>query len=306
MSKQELVVKSNKLNSAIQNLTLTEIRIIQLAIIDARETNTGLSTDKPLRIEARRYSEAFNVTIPTAREAILSAEETLFNRRFSYTNDKGLPVKSRWIQEVTYMKGEGAIEIAFTRAVVEGISRIDGAVDFFTEYLLKQTSTMKSGYSVRLYELLIQWKAAVNTPVFELQQFRKQLGIEETEYKNMCDFKKGVLTLALTEINKKSDIKVVMKQHKKGRNISGFSFTVKSKAVVKPKVDKPVDPFINWTDKQISFFSSELSRLPEYSDKVKGGASYEDLAKVIALELKDKDKQKTYYKSLEALGYKAA
>ena len=32
MSKSDLVVKSNRLNSAIQNLTLAELRIIQLAI----------------------------------------------------------------------------------------------------------------------------------------------------------------------------------------------------------------------------------------------------------------------------------
>ena len=34
----DLVVKSNRLNSAIQNLSLPELRIIQLAIVDARET----------------------------------------------------------------------------------------------------------------------------------------------------------------------------------------------------------------------------------------------------------------------------
>ena len=34
--KTELVVKSNRLNTAIQNLSLAEIRLIQLAIIDSR------------------------------------------------------------------------------------------------------------------------------------------------------------------------------------------------------------------------------------------------------------------------------
>ena len=299
-----MVVKSNRLNSAIQNLTLSEIRIIQLAIIDARETNTGLSTDKPLRIEAKRYSEAFNVSKQTAFEAILTAEDTLFSRRFSFINDKGLPVKSRWIQEVTYMKGEGAIEVAFTKAVVEGISRIHGAENFFTEYLLKQTSTMKSGYSVRLYELLIQWRAAVKTPVFELQQFRQQLGIEDTEYKNMCDFKKGVLNLALNEINKKSDIKVVMKQHKKGRNISGFSFTVKTKEAVKPKVDKPVeDTFITFTPKQLDSFSYQLSNVEAIRSVAPVGMSAPDFIAKIKADLLDPVKQKPYKKHLKDLRF---
>ena len=56
MSK-DLVVKTNRLNQAFQMLTLAELHIVQLAIVDARETGTGLSTNQPLRIDAMRYAE---------------------------------------------------------------------------------------------------------------------------------------------------------------------------------------------------------------------------------------------------------
>ena len=60
MSKSDLVVKTNQLNSAVQNLSLPELRIIQLAIVDARETGKGLDDTKtPLRIDAMRYAQAF-------------------------------------------------------------------------------------------------------------------------------------------------------------------------------------------------------------------------------------------------------
>lgn len=307
MAKAEIVVKSNKLNTAIQNLSLTEIRIIQLAIVDARETNTGLSVDKPLRIEAQRYSEAFDVSMNTALEAIHNAEDTLFNRRFSYTDDDGSVVKSRWIQDVRYMKGEGAIEIAFTRAVVQGISRIDGAVDFFTQYLLKQTASMKSMYSVRLYELLVQWKEAKKTPIFELANFRDQLGVGVNEYQMMSDFKKCVLKSALKEINDKSDLTVTMDQHKKGRNISGFSFTVKVKPSAKPKEKPPLeDTFIKFTDKQLATFSNKLANLPALGSEAPIGGTLEQFASIISKDLQDETKQKKYVKYLKELGYKAA
>lgn len=226
MSKGNLVVKTNQLNSALQNLSLPEIRIIQLAIVDARETNTGLSTDKPLRIDALRYAEMFETTRQNGYQRMKDAEENLFNRRFSYKNETGKLVKSRWIQQVTYLDDEGAIELVFTLAVVKGISRIDGAEDFFTSYLLEQTASMDSIYSVRLYELLVQWKQAKNTPVFELESFRDQLGIDVHEYKRMGNFKLRVLDLAVEEINEKSDIKVSYVQVKKGRTITGFKFKV--------------------------------------------------------------------------------
>ena len=66
-----LVVKTNRLNTVTQNLSLTEVRIMQLAIVDARETGKGLSTDKPLTISASRYAEAFGVSRQSAYEAIL-------------------------------------------------------------------------------------------------------------------------------------------------------------------------------------------------------------------------------------------
>ena len=47
--------------------------------------------------------------------------------------------------------------------------------NFFTQYLLSQTAKLNSVYSVRLYELLVQWKSATKTPVFELDLFRGQL-----------------------------------------------------------------------------------------------------------------------------------
>ena len=113
MGNSDLVVKSNRLNSAIQNLSLPELRIIQLAIVDARETGKGLNTDTPLRIDGLRYAEAFNTTRQNAYIMLKQAEETLFNRRFSFIDGDGKLVKSRWIQRVRYLDDEGAIELAF-------------------------------------------------------------------------------------------------------------------------------------------------------------------------------------------------
>ena len=277
MSKSNLVVKTNQLNSALQNLSLPEIRIIQLAIVDARETNTGLSTDKPLRIDAMRYAEMFETTRQNGYQRMKDAEENLFNRRFSYVDEKGKVIKSRWIQQVTYLDDEGAIELVFTLAVVKGISRIDGAEDFFTSYLLEQTASMDSIYSVRLYELLIQWLKAKKTPMFELEKFRNQLGVEIGEYKRMGNFKSRVLDLAVKEINEKTDIKVSYEQVKKGRTIIGFKFKVseKGKSNNAKKVGQKIDgatadmfTIEGLSDKQLGRIVRNPSFMAEYNHLV--------------------------------------
>ena len=248
MSKSDLVVKSNRLNMAIQNLTLPELRIVQLAIVDARETGKGLNTDTPLRIDALRYAQAFDTTRQNGYARMKEAEDTLFNRRFSFIDSEGKLVKSRWIQRVRYLDDEGAIEIVFTTDVVKGITRLDGAEEFFTQYLLSQTANLNSVYSVRLYELLIQWKTAVKTPVFELSLFRGQMGLNDDEYKDMSNFKKRVLDLAINEINEKTDLTVSYTQEKRGRTISGFKFTVRAKDVNNQRDPNTIDAFTGRTD----------------------------------------------------------
>ena len=252
MPKTDLVVKTNQLNSAVQNLSLPELRIIQLAIVDARETGKGLDTKTPLRIDAMRYAQAFDTTRQNAYILMKQSEETLFNRRFTYFDREKKPIKSRWLQDVRYLDDEGAIEVCFTRLVVECITRLDGAEQFFTQYMLSQTANLSSVYSVRLYELLIQWKTAVKTPVFELSLFRGQMGLNDDEYKDMSNFKKRVLDLAINEINEKTDLTVSYTQEKRGRTISGFKFTVrakdKSKDVNNQRDPNTIDAFTGRTD----------------------------------------------------------
>ena len=279
-NKTELVVKSNRLNTAIQNLSLAEIRLIQLAIIDSREQNKGLRSDTPLRINAMRYAEVFEVSKQTAYEALINAEANLFERRFTFMDERDLKVKSRWISQATYIDGEGAIEVIFTPAVVNEITRIDGIEQFFTKYTLEQTAQLKSLYAVRLYELLIQWREARKTQLFELETFREQLGLGVNDYKRMSDFKRRVLESSIKEINEKTDIKVSYTQEKKGTTIVGFKFVVREKS--KPKTgqvaeSRDVDNGDLFTidglsDKQLWRISRHKEFISTYSSLAKGDA----------------------------------
>lgn len=245
----DLVVKTNWLNQALQSLTMIELRIIQLAIVDARESGLGLSADKPLTIHSKRYAEVFDVQAKNVYANIKQAENTLFKRQFTFTDKDGKPVKSRWVQDVKYLDAKGAIELCFTRHVVAGITRIDGAVDFFTKYLLSNTIKFNSIYSVRMYELLTQWRNADmhKMPMFDLQIMRGQLGIETNQYKAIKDFKKRVLDVAVNEINLYSDLNVSYTQQKSGRKVVGFYFNIQVKENPQTRTQKTTERKINAT-----------------------------------------------------------
>lgn len=302
----DLVVKSNRLVQALQTLSLSETRLLQLAIVDARETGQGLSTDEPLELNATRYAQTFNVSPDAAYLALIEAEDSLFKRKFTITNEDGSLTKSRWIQDANYKKGEGLILVTLTRVVIEHVTKIDGFEQYFTSYHLKKTSDFKSVYAVRLYELLMQWKNIGKTPVFELDKFRNQIGIGVNEYTRMEAFKRRVLDIAMAQINDSSDITVKYEQHKKGRSIFGFSFQFKSKKtmhVATKTSNNYLNKSIKLTDSQRHLFAYKLSRLPAMGVYSQGTEDYDQFAIRIAEMLDDPEKLQELSPMLEKVGF---
>lgn len=304
----DLIVKSNKLIQALQSLSLSETRLLQIAIIDARETGKGLSTDEPLELNATRYAEAFNISPDAAYLALIEAEESLFKRQFTITNDDGSVTKSRWIQDANYKKGQGRIFVTLTRIVIEHVTKIDGFEQYFTSYHLKKTSDFKSVYAIRLYELLIQWRSTGKTPVFEINKFRDQLGIGVNEYTRMEAFKRRVLEIAIEQVNEFSDITVKYDQQKKGRSISGFSFTFKQKKLANGAISrqKGINLPVKMTDAQRHLFANKLSRLPEMNNYSQGTESFEQFAVRIAEMLQDSNKFEELFPYLQKVGFQFA
>lgn len=309
--KNGLVVKDNALINASYNLELTEQRLVMLAIINARELGRGITADSKLEIHASDYAKLFNVSPDASYKALKDAVNNLFNRQFSYTAEykktgKVGIVRSRWVSRIFYVDDLALLEITFAPDVVPLITRLE---EHFTKYEAKQVAHLTSKYATRLYELLIAWREVGKTPVFELQQLRKNLGVEDDEYQRMHHFKSRVLETAITQINEHTDIKATYEQHKKGRTITGFSFKFKQKQQPK-KLDSKRDPntpdfFIRMTDAQRHLFANKMSEMPEMGKYSQGTESYQQFAIRIADMLLEPEKFRELYPLLEKAGFQA-
>ena len=307
--KNSLVVKDNALINASYNLELTEQRLIMLAIINARESGQGITADSKLEIHASDYAKLFNVSADASYKALREAVNNLFNRQFSYTAEykktgKVGIVRSRWVSRIFYVDDLALLEITFAPDVVPLITRLE---EHFTKYEAKQVAHLTSKYATRLYELLIAWREVGKVPQLELSEFRNRLGLVDSEYTAMSDFKKRVLEPSIKQINEHTDITVTYEQHKKGRIISGFSFKFKQKQ--QPKVEAKRDPntpdfFIKMTDAQRHLFANKMSEMPEMSQYSQGTESYQQFAIRIADMLLQPEKFRELYPILEKAGFK--
>jgi plasmid replication initiation protein len=225
----DLVVKDNALIQASYTLGLVEQRLILLAMIEAREEGQGVTHETFLDIHAGHYAKQFNVTLQSAYQSLSDAVETLYQRQVTlHKTYKNKPErqKVRWVSGISYVDDLAVVRIRFSPDVIPLITRLE---EQFTSYELEQVAGLQSAYAVRLYELLIQWRTIGKTPVFDLVEFRQQLGVSTDEYLRMGHFKERVLDLAITQINEKTDITASYEQHKTGRTITGFSFKFKTK-----------------------------------------------------------------------------
>ena len=304
--KNGLVVKDNALINASYNLEVTEQRLILLAIINARETHQGITSDSKLEIHANDYASQFHVTKEAAYKALKTAVNNLFERQFSFKEEtkKGIGiVRSRWVSRIKYIDDSAILEITFAPDVVPLITRLE---KHFTSYQIQQVTQLTGKYAIRLYELLIAWREVGKVPQIELSEFRVKLGVEDDEYKAMNHFKSRVLEPSIKQINQHTDITVSYEQHKRGRTITGFSFRFKQKS--QPKIEVKRDPntpdfFVKMTDAQRHLFANKMSEMPEMGAYSQGTESYQQFAIRIADMLLEPEKFRELYPLLEKAGF---
>ena len=158
-----------------------------------------------------------------------------------------------------------------------------------------------------MYEILIAWRSSGSTPIIPLTDFRKKIGVLDSEYKRMYDFKKYVLDIAIKQINEHTDITVKVEQHKTGRSITGFSFNFKQKKSVTAEINNLAQRKIKQlTDSQRHFFANKLSVLPEMGSYSQGTETFEQFAVRIAEMLKDYKNIEELLPYLQKVGFKEA
>ena len=224
--KQVVVVKSNKLIEASYRLDLIEQRIILYAIVEARETQQGLS-DGFVTLEAKRFAAMFEMDESNTYGQLKEAMDTLFGRHIVVHDihpESGFArvSKVRWISTASYIDGTGTVQLRFATDMVPYITRLETE---FTSYRLEKIGRMSSAHAVRIYELLVQYLNIGNRE-FGISQIKETLGIEDS-YKSIKDFKKYVLDVAVAQINEHSDIRVSYTQRKTGRAVTHLIFAIK-------------------------------------------------------------------------------
>ncbi|MDI2091314.1 replication initiation protein [Commensalibacter sp. TBRC 16381] len=129
----------------------------------------------------------------------------------------------RWIQEgAKYFNGEGKVKIVFSDSIMPYFTQLKGQ---FTSIILKNISSLKSSYSIRVYELLRQFKI-IGSRTITVTKLRSILEVED-KYKTFKSFNQWVIQPSIKELNEKSNLTMITQTIKVGRNVKSLQFDFK-------------------------------------------------------------------------------
>lgn len=220
-NKNLTVTKSNHLVEASYRLSLDEQRLVLscIAQIDSRK-----KVPDSLTVTVDEFSEAYGLSAGNAYNQLKDAANNLFERDIKI-NDVQLRTKERvrWIQRVKYFEGEGKVNLSFSDVVKNYLGELSSR---FTSFKLRQVSSLQSVYSIRLFELLMQFQS-IGERTIKLDELRIMLGIDDGKYKLFGDLKRRVIDPAMNELNAKTNFDVGYKAVRNGRAIGALEFSFK-------------------------------------------------------------------------------
>lgn len=212
-SYENAIKKSNELSMAklSQGLTLNQMQLLAYAIFSTQQN--GKTEFNKTEFEHKFNLEKYQTThAKEDSQRILDLKfsiEDLENDRFEYYNV---------FQSIKYDKGD--FRFKWTDDMIPHILELK---EKYVSTDLTITSKFKSGFSWTLYDFLRAHFGFWHKPISK-EGLMKLLGVEgrKSYINSTAQFKRGVLDVAIAEINKFTEIEVEYTEEKEGRAIIGF------------------------------------------------------------------------------------
>ncbi|BDD12971.1 hypothetical protein FUAX_54030 (plasmid) [Fulvitalea axinellae] len=236
------VVKSNKVINAKESFSLYQQRIILLICAQIKPEDQDFTEYKiPIRdivgLESgKKISSGYKRVRDAARGLTKSSIDIDYGGRWeSYAF-------------ITVAKGDIKKDYITVKLSMEMKEFFLNLKDNYTSYLLKNVYAFsKSHYSLRLYELMIQYFPKIRKRKMDIDYLKEMFYIRD-KYKHFPSFKRRVLDVAVDEVNEKSDINITYEIVRVHRVPKAIEFSIAPKSGLVPDTESTETPLSDGTD----------------------------------------------------------
>ena len=232
--KKSLVVcEAHDIVDSTHFLTEMEIKLLQLCLaqiyqVEEIDENTYYEIDK------KKYADIFRLSESAAYYAMVEACKTLMSRTLTLKStllDPEQPDKSRtiihWVSSCRYNPETSSVELKWDSSVIDLLSQL-GTDTPYSKYYLEDICELKSIHAIRLYRIVNKW-ALAKTKTFELNEFRRLMGLTELEHNLFKHLNSQVIKPAIEAINIYTNLTVEVEFIKVGKTVKSLKFTIAKK-----------------------------------------------------------------------------
>ncbi len=232
-----MVVQSNDLIGARQNLELNEAKMIRIIIMQILSDDVEF---RPYEISINEFSQLIGNKDSSNlyRRARLFCE-SLQTKRVNIHLDDGSWQSIVWVPTCSYDAKAKKIKIRLNDDLKPYLLNLVNS-GYYTQYVLENILYFNSVYALRIYELLMRKTMTKIIPkggmdiLLSISEIRdacmlyktdnKGIVTTEIKFERVSQLKEKVIDLACKEINAATMYTVSYSDKKEGRNITGFIF----------------------------------------------------------------------------------
>lgn len=240
VSSDKLVTMNNALTRAGHGLSLSEKRLVMLAVskLDSAKVMKAGEVLPSVKVTALEYARTFGLDPASgvAYEALKDAAKTLFDRRITFfepAHKRGgkaleatIRTDMRWVGKCKYHSGEGWVQLSWWPDLIPCLV---GLKRQFTTYKLQQASALRSVYSWKLLELLSRFRSKGRAE-YSVEDFRASMEAPPS-LTDFAQLKRRIIDPAVRELVEKDGWSIQWEPIKTGRKVSALRFTFTRSAI---------------------------------------------------------------------------
>ena len=218
MDKDYIVTKSNKLIVCNYDLSLQEQKIILTLASMVQPQDTEF---KEYEFKIKDFIELLGIKDQSKYTELPKITKELKKKVFEIEEGTDL-IQVSWLGGVRYKRKEGILILSLDKGLKPYMLELK---EMYTSYKLSNVLSLKSKYSIRIYEILKSnlFKKCIK---IELEELKKMVGAKASYLKVYADFKNKVLLQAQKELNANTDIHFNFEEIKTGRKVTSLKFYI--------------------------------------------------------------------------------
>lgn len=218
MNKDYIVTKSNKLITCNYDLSLQEQKIILTLASMVQPHDTEF---KEYKFKIKDFLKLLDIKDQSKYIEIPKITKDLMKKVFEIREGKKI-IQIAWLCSAIYETGEGIVTLKFAPDLKPYMLELK---ELYTSYKLDNVLSLKSKYSIRLYEILKSnlYKKCIE---IELEEIKNMVGAKEKSYSVYQNVKNKIILQAQKELKDKTDINFTYEEIKTGRKVTSIKFYI--------------------------------------------------------------------------------